>query len=359
MKEPKALTLEDFSSHVAIDLDVIKSMAANTESLYKPTRFKRKKNGIREIDPPTRRFRCLSRKMHRFLSANYPAHRNSHGGVKKHSAFTSAQKHQMREIILTFDIKDCYPSINRNSLLTQLLAYGFTIDVATVFSFLMTRKDRIPQGSPLSGDALNFHLYEFDCIISEFCSKNGGRYTRFCDDIVISLNDDCDIIAIEEKVILEISKLGLMINQEKRNDKGIQYLKDKPLVHNLVLLPQGGLTINEEQRSAAQKLALSYYRNCKSLSFNTIEVAAIKRRKLVGHINHMSQANQSNIKGIRSLLHRGDEKAAAILSKHEIEALNGKWWNINNHYNEPKRIAQLWKQKYAGSTQGNCKEYAT
>ncbi len=341
MKDPKELTLESFSNYISIDLELIKDMVENNESLYKPTRLQRKKNKIREIDPPTRKFKRQGRVMHNFFSANLPIHKNAHGGIKKRSAFTSAYNHQMRKIILTFDIKDCYPSINRQSLLTQLMIYGFTVEVATAFSFLMTRKDRIPQGSPLSGDALNFHLYQFDCVLSDFCSKNSAKYTRFCDDIVISINNKCNITAIEQKVFAELSHLGLSVNQEKRNANGVQYLKEKPTVHSLVLLPQGGLTINDAQRKAAQTLALSYYRNCTSLSCNTIEIAAVKRRKLIGYINHMSQADQSHIKEIRSLLRRGDRKVAAILQNHEIEALNGKWWNINNCYNEPKRIAHL------------------
>jgi hypothetical protein len=52
----------------------------------------------------------------------------------------------------------------------------------------------IPQGAPISDLIANFYLLYFDKSILELCAKNGGYYRRYCDDILLILPDNKEML---------------------------------------------------------------------------------------------------------------------------------------------------------------------
>ena len=75
------------------------------------------------------------------------------------------------------DIADCFPSVSTDRLRKKLLALGFRSDTARLLAGLLTCKDRIPQGSPTSNDALNLYEYDLDETLTRACGST-SRYTR-------------------------------------------------------------------------------------------------------------------------------------------------------------------------------------
>ena len=68
----------------------------------------------------------------------------------------------------------------------------------------------IPQGSPISSILANLYLLEFDKIINDFVSLNGGLYRRYSDDM-ITICDENQKEKLQELIISEITKYGLEI----------------------------------------------------------------------------------------------------------------------------------------------------
>ncbi len=348
MNDPALLMPDDIADCVGIRLAQLIKYANDTSLLYGERRKKVIKGKSRPIDPPTAVFKRLGRMLHRFLSRNYSLHHSVHGGAIGRSCFTAAARHLNRIHVITRDIAQCYPSIHMDMLFKQLSNYGFNPVTADLLCKLFLRDDQIPQGSPLSTDALNFFFYEFDARITKICRKHGGRVTRTYDDIVISTSNPNSVEFLANALEREIELYGLKINQKKKIENGLQTLKlkDFPKVHKLVLDPKKGVTIPQEQKRNALKHAEAYLRGCKCVSPNSLEGIARKRRIVMGHVSHMRQARSSNVRHVYQLVKQGDVLVRNVLQRNSIEHKK-KWWLITENesscHNEPRRVSEIWR----------------
>ncbi len=76
----------------------------------------------------------------------------------------------------------------------------------------------VPQGAPLSDLLANAYLLEFDKYIRDVCTRLGGRFFRYSDDIlVIAPISDADAFQLEKEIRGAIATYGkgLMIKEEK------------------------------------------------------------------------------------------------------------------------------------------------
>lgn len=76
----------------------------------------------------------------------------------------------------------------------------------------------IPQGSPISDLIANFYLFNFDITMKNLAARNGGKYMRYSDDILLIVpSDSMSAGDAEEFISKEISRYGerLMIKSEK------------------------------------------------------------------------------------------------------------------------------------------------
>ncbi len=350
MNDPVLLMPEDIADCMGISLARLTRYADNTSLLYGERRTKIIKGKPRPIDPPTLFFKHTGKKLHRFLSRKFSVHGSVHGGAIGRSCFTAAARHINRDYVITRDISQCYPSIHKEALLMQLLSYGFNTVTAELLSNLFLRDNQIPQGSPLSTDALNFFFYAFDKKITQICRMHCGRITRTYDDIVISTNNCEAVDYLAETLEREIESYGLKVNQKKKADNGFQSLHSKylPRVHNLILNPKKGVTIPLKQKQNAESQATAYFRGCKCASPDSLEGIARRRQVVMGHINHMRQARSNNAKYVYQLVKQGDEFVHTLLTNKRIEHKK-KWWLITengvSNYNEPRRIAERWRMQ--------------
>lgn len=229
--------------------------------------------------------------------------------------------------------------------------YGFNTVTAGLLSRLFLRENQVAQGSPLSTDALNFFFYSFDGKMTKICRRYGGRITRTYDDIVISTNDLDASQFLANSLEQEIASYGLKVNQKKKADNGFQSLDSRylPRVHKLILDPKKGVTIPLKQKQKAVKQAEAYLRGCKCISPDSLEGVARRRQIVMGHVNHMRQARSSNVKHVYKLIKQGDGLVHHLLICNKIEHKR-KWWLITENgrssYNEPKRIADIWRSAF-------------
>ncbi len=93
----------------------------------------------------------------------------------------------------------------------------------------------IPQGTPISATLSNIYMIDFDIGINKFVSEKGGRYFRYCDDMLIVIDKKFES-DLENFINVNIELLeGIEINSEKTekrifnvNSNGILF-SDKPL----------------------------------------------------------------------------------------------------------------------------------
>lgn len=338
-----AMTVADIAAALEMSESALWRLARNMQDAFWPTRRKRVRGKVREIDAPKPVAKRILRKLHRFLQRTVRPHPCAHGGAKSRSCFTSARRHLGRRYVVTRDVRDCYPSISQSELKRRLRRMGFRSDVALLLSLLCTVRGRVAQGSPVSADALNMYLYDADRALAAACGYKGAQYSRTYDDLVISVQSPAMAEWPGDAMRKQIEKHGLSINTRKLRKNGFQARHQEQRVHNLRVNNKRGVTIVPEQSAKALALAESYLRGAKVVSADSLESLAYKRSKLAGWMYYTRQADFGPARQVRRLLEAGDRHVIHVLAKYGLSARRNKWWITTNQRNVPRCLAKSWK----------------
>jgi hypothetical protein len=353
--KPSKLTPRVLASELHMSVPFLVRIACHVDGYYKPTRLQRIKGKLRQIDPPTYAFKKLLKRLHRFLQRDFDFHPAAHGGVRRRSCFTAATRHKGRQFIITRDVKDCYPSITADSLRRRLLRLGFRSDAAWLLCRLMTVHDRLPQGAPTSGDALNFFLYDADEEVSSVCTTSAARYTRTADDMVVSV---CSMDAVNAHVAMletQIEEHGLKVSQRKRDKHGLQPSHKQQRVHNIVVNNKRGTGIVPEHVKEAIRRAEDYVIAARCVSADSLEAVALKRSRVHGWMYYCRQARFSPARHLRRLLEQGDRLVCRRLQIEQVTRTRRWWLNIPRE-NRPKKLALRWRELRAQAVPAQSQE---
>ena len=330
--------------------------ARNIDKHFLPTREQQCGKKVRKIDAPKPHMKKLLKKLHRWMHQENSAHPKAHGGVSRRSPFTSARRHVSKiRNVWTRDAKDCFPSINGEMFCRELRQLGFRQDTAKLLTMLCIVRDRIPQGSPVSNDALNIYLWSLDQTMSSKAGNENCEFTRVADDLVLSspCNESGNKLCRDMEDLLR--EKGLKINQKKRKKEGFQNRSKPQHVHSIRVDKRKGTEIHKNHQAVAWELAERYVSSCKCLQPDSLQATADIRKRLEGYMHYSRQAIYSNVKHLRKQLELGDRIVAKKLKAIRITAHKGKWWAVSVKRNkfgakivtrdEPKRIAAVWRQR--------------
>jgi len=341
---PCDLRLEHIAEAVGVPLGRLFAISEDTAPFYKPTRRKYVPGGkLRQIDEPKPWFKGVLRKLHKFLQRNFAFHPAAHGGVTGRSCFTAANLHLGRFAVATRDVSDCFPSVTTQEMRKRLLDLGFRFHVAHLLARLLTHKNCIPQGSPISNDALNFCLYDLDAKATSACGRD-VVYTRTADDHVISSDNLERLAEISDLVEREIADHGLTLNEKKRTRNGLVVSPSCQLVHSIAVNHSRGTRINPAYAADYTELAHRYVRAARSVSAESLQGVARLRRKLAGSVNYCRQAHFSPASNLTRLLRTGDRLVERKLSQHGVTR-SRKWWVSNKRRDRAKEYASIWRSK--------------
>ena len=304
----------------------------------------------RPIDPMFGWSKKLFRTLHRWLQRQQFAHARAHGGVRGRSCFTSAQQHLGHRFFWTRDAENCYPSITPAAFHQEMLALGFPTDTAELLSLLATVRNSVPQGSPLSNDALNLFFWRVDQVLASFCGQYDLAFSRIADDFVISGNNRAAGFGATRLVERLLDERGIRVNEKKRRKSGFRLREEKPQVHSILVHNRRGTTISDEHRKTAIAAAERYLAACKSVQPDSLEALACKRQSVAGWMYYCRQAQFGPAIAVRRLLKAGDDVMRRKLTHLRLSAPKGKWWVVTKKRNEPRWLAMLWRRRVAISS---------
>lgn len=131
--------------------------------------------------------------------------------------------------LLKLDIKDFFESVTREHLQLQLKKFILSNDVLNLYLNMATIKVGnscfLGQGLPNAAPLSNLYLWEFDTIVSEYCIQNNLKYSRYCDDILISSCENIIGNDIEKWVGECLNNYSLELNENKT-----KYFHNKDIV---------------------------------------------------------------------------------------------------------------------------------
>lgn len=115
--------------------------------------------------------------------------------------------------ILKLDLKNFFPSIGIKRVIAVFHSMGYTPKMSYYLASLCCLNGTLPQGAPTSPSLSNIIAKRLDYRIAGFARKNGLKYTRYADDIVLSGEKiDVTILSFLRRII---TAEGFTVKEEK------------------------------------------------------------------------------------------------------------------------------------------------
>ena len=171
----------------------------------------KKSGGKRLISAPKPKLKATQNWIKEHILDKIEANQNVHGFVKERSILTNAEPHQNKNVLISLDLKDFFPSISYKRVKGLFQKLGYSEQLSTLFALLTTHNEVdklnvdgqiyyaqkidketgqtnrfLPQGSPASPAITTLIAYKMDKRLEGLAKKMGFTYTRYADDLTFS-----------------------------------------------------------------------------------------------------------------------------------------------------------------------------
>lgn len=195
------------------DRKILEQIAQHAGKHYKPFDMRRGSGKWRHIDNPSEALKGLQSRIYRAILADYEFLPNVIGGIPGRSIRDNVMPHLRQPVIVTFDIRGCFPSIHHRRVFTAFRdRLRFSEKVASVLTKLTTFQHRLPQGGPSSAIIANLVMVPLHEELDRIARAFDLRWTIYIDDITISGARAREAI---EPVIRAIQRQGFAISHHK------------------------------------------------------------------------------------------------------------------------------------------------
>lgn len=157
---------------------------------YREFTVPKRAGGKRQITAPTPELKLLQRRILRRVLAKLHAHSAVTGFESRESFVTNAARHCGKQIVIHFDIKDFFPSIDSQRVYGYFRYVGWNRAASRLLAKLVTWQNSLPQGAPTSPRLSNLVNYRLDARIAGLARRYHATYSRYADDITVSLDDE-------------------------------------------------------------------------------------------------------------------------------------------------------------------------
>lgn len=179
---------ENLSRVLGVPLAVLTYLAYSDQHKYTEFGIRKKDGSIRTIHAPVPGLKKVQNKLKVFFEDLYNPPRCSYGFIKDKDAVKNAQQHLRKRLILNFDLKNFFPSINAGRILGlfQAKPFEFNREVASTLTGIACYQNSLPQGSPISPILSNLITFTMDRQFVQLAKADRLTYTRYADDITFS-----------------------------------------------------------------------------------------------------------------------------------------------------------------------------
>jgi RNA-directed DNA polymerase len=201
--------------------DDLRMLAETARDFYKPFPLHPKQRPFakkppkksRPIDNPTGSLKQAQNRISEFLLSPVVLPDHIFGAVRYRSIVGNAQCHHGASLLVTLDIRQCFPSITNPhvySVWANIL--GCSPAVASLLTKLTTFDRHLPQGAPTSPVLANLFIWSIDGQIRDACAQLGVEYSTWIDDLAFSGDKARDVIQV---VVRTLKRNGLRLSHQK------------------------------------------------------------------------------------------------------------------------------------------------
>ena len=217
----------------------------------------KRSGGLRLLEAPKGELKQVQRLLLQRVLAQLPAHEAAHGFVRGRSVHTHAQVHAAQPCVISFDLRDFFPSIGAARIRALWRSWGYPEDVTRMLTQLCTTRTpaavrerlrdaqaldfhvarrlaspHLPQGAPTSPALANLCAFGLDLRLEGLAHRFGARYSRYADDLVFSgpaslatrfrqLHAWVDAIAADEGFALHPGKMRRRLSHHQQRITGL------------------------------------------------------------------------------------------------------------------------------------------
>jgi hypothetical protein len=202
-------------------IDDLLLLAETARDFYKPFELhpkprpfaKKPPKKPRPIDNPTGKLKEAQDTINKILLSPVILPDHIFGAIRYRSIIGNAQCHQGAKLLVTLDVRQCFPSITNvhvYSVWSSIL--GCSPTVASLLTKLTTFNRHLPQGAPTSPVLANLFIWSVDGQIREACTELGVEYSTWIDDLAFSGERARDVI---QDVVEVLKQSGLRLSHKK------------------------------------------------------------------------------------------------------------------------------------------------
>lgn len=209
------LSITDLSLVIGVSPRLLTSFIHAPQNHYRKYEIGKRGGGKRTINSPRTFLKVVQYFILDYFLFRLQSHEICHSFQKSKSILTNSLPHINKNYVANIDIKDFFPSITQEMVISLLKRNEFGEQLSKTISRIVTLHNALPQGAPTSPIISNAILYNIDRDLMEFALPLGLSVTRYADDITISGDNKENIIKAIVFIEEALRRLGLLINDKK------------------------------------------------------------------------------------------------------------------------------------------------
>ena len=216
---PQPTDRDNLASLLGMNEDRLSQLAGEAEKLYVRFPLKTRRRRPRWIEAPKPFLKLVQRRLLDRLLYEVPPHSAAHGFYPELSIVTNAQTHVRSDWVISFDLKDFFPTTDMEKV-SQVLSKYYALEGNTLDTILRLtcRGGSLPQGAPTSPHLANLAFFDGDEWLANLAKQHKLSYTRYADDMTFSGNGLPD--GFEDLVGQIVRRTGYRLAWEKTKRMG-------------------------------------------------------------------------------------------------------------------------------------------
>lgn len=160
------------------------------ETAYREAFIPKRRRGRRRLHIPNPQLKKVQRRILRRLLRKLRTHPAAMGFEKGKSIVHNAATHVGKKVVIKLDLIDFFPTTRTERVDAYFRRIGWNAEAAALLTRLCTHAGGLPQGASTSPRLSNLVNFFFDHRLDCYVRRHHGTYTRYADDITISLVKD-------------------------------------------------------------------------------------------------------------------------------------------------------------------------
>jgi RNA-directed DNA polymerase len=291
---------------LGIEREVLIDCANRAGSFYQPfaQRKIRGQGKWRLIDNPKNQLKVIQTQIKKRLLSKLTFPETILGGVPGKSTRDNAEIHTGQPIIVTIDLRDCFPKTGDRIVFHRLKdAFQCSSEIASLLTKLTTFQHRVPQGAPTSNAVVNLVLLPLHDEIKAMVETLGLKFSIYVDDITIS-GPNADTII--DDVIKIIQRHGYAVRNRK-----VTVMRSTGPQEVVGYLVNQTVSVARPKVEAIRKAIVDLG---KSDSVRSYLLASLK-----GRINYVRSVTPSKADGLDALLQKVRPKRVINMSRPNLK----------------------------------------